>query len=149
MAERWISKAGRMSAPACASSCPSGKPPGWPHDDARERTQSIGTLLTAVTVVLAVLLVSIFAFWAKDASDRHRQAAHIRGVVTLKRAILAPRDDLRTELGLERAIFRRAAGGGRSADAEVRQLAGQGRKHRWHRLSSCSTPIPPARRAAG
>ncbi|HEX2758868.1 MAG TPA: HAMP domain-containing sensor histidine kinase [Rhizomicrobium sp.] len=77
-----------------------------------ERTQSIGTLLTAVTVVLAVLLVSIFAFWAKDAAERHRQAAHIRSVVTLKRAILAPRDDLRTELGLERAIF----GGPQAAD---------------------------------
>ena len=77
-----------------------------------ERTQSIGTLLTAITVVLTVLLVSIFAFWAKDAADRHRQAAHIRSVVTLKRAILAPREDLRTELGLERAIF----GGPQAAD---------------------------------
>ena len=69
-----------------------------------ERTQSIGTLLTSVTVVLAVLLVSIFAFWAKDAADRHRQAAHIRSVVTLKRAMLAPRDALRTELGLGSAV---------------------------------------------
>lgn len=87
-----------------------------------ERTQSIGTLLTAVTVVLAVLLVSIFAFWAKDAADRHRQAAHIRSVVTLKRAMLAPRDALRTELGLERAIF----GGPQAADdtlmRDVRRL---------------------------
>jgi signal transduction histidine kinase len=87
-----------------------------------ERTESIGTLLTAVTVVLAVLLVSIFALWAKDAADRHRQAAHIRSIVTLKRAILAPRDDLRTELGVERAIF----GGPQPADEalmrEVRRL---------------------------
>ena len=87
-----------------------------------ERTQSIGTLLTAITMVLAVLLVSIFAFWAKDAADRHRQAAHIRSIVTLKRAMLAPRDALRTELGLERAVF----GGPQAADAalmgEVRLL---------------------------
>ncbi len=88
-----------------------------------ERTESIGTLLTAITMVLAVLLVSIFAFWAKDAADRHRRAAHIRSVGTLKRAgMLAPRDALRTELGVERAIF----GGPQPADAvlmgEVRLL---------------------------
>ena len=92
-----------------------------------KRTQSIGTLLTAVTVVLAVLLVSIFAFWAKDAADRHRQAAHIRSVVTLKRAMLAPRDALRTELGLERAIF----GGPQAADEalmrDVRRLQAETR----------------------
>ena len=69
------------------------------------RFQSIGALLTAITGVLIVILISIFALFARDAFDRMRQASDTLSVVTLKRSMLAPNQYLRSEVGFERAAY--------------------------------------------
>jgi len=69
------------------------------------RFQSIGALLTAITGVLIVILISIFAISARDAFDRMRQAGDTLSVVRLKRSMLAPNAYLRAEVGFERAAY--------------------------------------------
>ena len=42
-----------------------------------KKFQSIGVLLSAITGMLVVLLVSVFAYSAKQAYDRREAAAHL------------------------------------------------------------------------
>jgi signal transduction histidine kinase/CheY-like chemotaxis protein/HPt (histidine-containing phosphotransfer) domain-containing protein len=60
--------------------------------------QSIGTLLSAITGLLVVVLVSTFAMSAIGAFDRERQAARILASVTNAQSQLAAEESLRAEL---------------------------------------------------
>ncbi len=61
-----------------------------------KRFQSIGVLLSAITGLLVVVLVSVFAIAADNAWHRRREAAHILSVVNITRNMLFLREDLRS-----------------------------------------------------
>ena len=69
------------------------------------KSRSIGMLLPAITGALVAMLISMFALAARDAYGRQQQAASTLSVITLKRAMLAPKDSLRQELSAERAVM--------------------------------------------
>ena len=60
---------------------------------------SLAKLLTVITGFLVVVLVSVFAVFAKTAFERQRDAAHILSVVTVKRDLLQAQEALRVEGG--------------------------------------------------
>ena len=64
---------------------------------------SIRTLLSALTGLLVVLLVSIFAVSANDAYDRKQASAQMLSVAKLMRSSLAAKEDIRIEGGVAHA----------------------------------------------
>jgi signal transduction histidine kinase len=61
---------------------------------------SIGILLSAITGLLVVMLVSVFAIFAKDAFDRRQEATHVLSVVNIARDMLLSKESLRFERGV-------------------------------------------------
>ena len=59
----------------------------------------IRTLLSAITGLLVVLLVSIFALWANDAYEKKQVAARMLSIVNLMRSTLAAKENIRIEGG--------------------------------------------------
>ena len=66
---------------------------------------SIRTLLSAITGLLVVLLVSIFAVSANDAFDRKREAARILSIVNITRTTLSAKENIRIEGGVAHAVL--------------------------------------------
>ena len=64
------------------------------------RTQSISHLVTAITAILVVALVSVFAWQALRALQGQRDAVHIKNQVAIARDIVLLREALRVELGV-------------------------------------------------
>ena len=64
---------------------------------------SIRTLLSAITGLLVVLLVSIFAISANDAFERKQAAARVLSIVNLTRNTLAAKQNIRIEGGVAHA----------------------------------------------
>ena len=64
------------------------------------RTQSISHLVTAITAILVVALVSVFAWQALRALDGQREAVHVKTQVAIARDIVLVREALRVELGV-------------------------------------------------
>ncbi|HJT42680.1 MAG TPA: response regulator [Rhizomicrobium sp.] len=64
-----------------------------------KNSHSIRILLSAVTGFLVVVLVSVFALFAKDALDRKQQAERIASLVEIARSVQASRGGLRAEGG--------------------------------------------------
>jgi signal transduction histidine kinase len=59
--------------------------------------QSLAKLLSVITGLLVVVLISVFAIFARTAFERQRDAAHILSVVTVKRDLLLAQEALRLE----------------------------------------------------
>ncbi len=66
---------------------------------------SVSTLLSAITGLLVVMLVSIFATSANDAFNRKREAAHILSVVSITRNTLSAKENIRIEGGVAHAAL--------------------------------------------
>ena len=64
-----------------------------------KRLLSISTLLSAITGLLVVVLVSVFAIVAKTAFDRQREVSHILSVADITRSMLTSKESLRADLG--------------------------------------------------
>src|SRR4051812_25898181 len=64
-----------------------------------KRHLSIGFLLSAITMLLVVVLVAVFAFLADGAYRQYRQAKHVLQVTQLARAMITARGDMRSESG--------------------------------------------------
>ena len=64
-----------------------------------KRFQSIGVLLSAITAVLVVLLVSVFAFTAKQAYDQRENAVQLLKTVDVLSDVFAAQEALRLEQG--------------------------------------------------
>jgi hypothetical protein len=69
------------------------------------RSLSIGTLLTAITSLLVLMLVSVFAISAIGAFNRQREAVHILSVVNITRNTLSTKEDIRIEGGVAHAAL--------------------------------------------
>jgi signal transduction histidine kinase/Tfp pilus assembly protein PilE len=72
-----------------------------------KRYLSIGFILSAITMLLVVVLVSIFALLAKDAYRHYRQATHVMQVTQLARAMITARGDMRSESGSMNMVLTR------------------------------------------
>jgi signal transduction histidine kinase/DNA-binding response OmpR family regulator/HPt (histidine-containing phosphotransfer) domain-containing protein len=64
-----------------------------------KRFLSISTLLSAITGLLVIVLVSVFAILAKTAFDRQQEAGQILSVTEITRDMLSAKEMLRAELG--------------------------------------------------
>ncbi len=64
-----------------------------------KRLLSISALLSAITGLLVVVLVSVFAILAKTAFDRQQEAGRILSVTEITRDMLSAKEKLRAELG--------------------------------------------------
>src|SRR5579872_6284144 len=64
-----------------------------------KRFQSIGVLLSAITGLLVVLLVSVFAYSAKQAYDRREAAVQLLKTVDVLSDVFAAQEALRFEQG--------------------------------------------------
>lgn len=64
-----------------------------------KRFQSIGVLLSVITGLLVVLLISVFAFTAKQAYDRRQHAAQLLKTVDVLGEVFATLEALRLEQG--------------------------------------------------
>ena len=64
------------------------------------RTQSFSHLVTAITAILVVALVSVFAWQAVRALNAQRAAMHIKTQAAIARDIVSVREALRVELGV-------------------------------------------------
>ncbi len=71
---------------------------GLPVSSAVKPFQSIGMLLWAITGLLVVMLVSIFAVTAKTAYERKEEAARILSTIRIERDILGVKEHIRAEL---------------------------------------------------
>jgi signal transduction histidine kinase len=63
-----------------------------------KKLQSIGTLLSAITALLAIVLVTAFAAAAHNAFDRKQEATRILSVIRIERGILLVKERLREEI---------------------------------------------------
>ena len=81
----------------------------FPHPDGRKlapdntkapvkRLHSIGTLLSAITGLLAVVLVTVFAGLAHNAFERRQEAERILSIIRIERGILLVKEKLRDEI---------------------------------------------------
>jgi signal transduction histidine kinase len=86
-----------------------------------KRFLSIGTLLSAITSLLVLMLVSIFAFYAIGAFDREREAAHILSIVNITRNTLSSKENIRIEGGVAHAAL--AAPEDASSDTTKQMIA--------------------------
>ncbi len=64
-----------------------------------KRLSSISALLSAITGLLVVVLVSVFAILAKTAFDRQQEAGRILSVTEITRDMLSAKEKLRAEHG--------------------------------------------------
>ena len=64
-----------------------------------KRFQSIGVLLSAITLLLVVLLVSVFAFAARQSYGRREEAARLLKTVDVLNMVFADEEALRLEQG--------------------------------------------------
>src|SRR6185503_17025537 len=64
-----------------------------------KRFQSIGVLLSAITGLLVVLLVAVFAYSAKEAYDRRQAAVQLLKTVDVLSDVFAAQEALRFEQG--------------------------------------------------
>jgi signal transduction histidine kinase len=64
-----------------------------------KKFQSIGVLLSAITGLLVVLLISVFAYTAKQAYDRRESAVNLLKTVDVLSAVFAAQEALRFEQG--------------------------------------------------
>ena len=85
------------------------------------RSQSIGTLLTAITSLLVLLLLSIFAVSAIGAFDRQREAAHILSIANITRNTLVTKENIRIDGGVADVAL--AAPESASAEVTARMIA--------------------------
>ena len=63
-----------------------------------KRLHSISTLLTAITGLLAIVLVTAFAFVAHSAFERRQEAERILSIIRIERGILLVKEKLRDEI---------------------------------------------------
>jgi signal transduction histidine kinase len=63
-----------------------------------KKLHSIGTLLSAITALLAIVLVSAFAVAAHHAFDRKQEAERILSIIRIERGILLVKERLRDEV---------------------------------------------------
>ena len=59
--------------------------------------QSLAKILSVITGLLVVVLISVFAIFARTAFEHQRDAAHILSIVTVKRDMLLAQEALRVE----------------------------------------------------
>jgi len=85
------------------------------------RSLSIGTLLTAITSFLVLLLLSIFAISAIDAFGRQREAMHILSTANITRNTLVTKENIRIEGGV--AFVALTAPESASAEVTARMIA--------------------------
>jgi signal transduction histidine kinase len=85
------------------------------------RSLSIHTLLSAITGLLVVVLVSIFAISASGAFDREREAAHILSIVNITRNTLSSKENIRIEGGVAHAAL--AAPEGASSETTEQMIS--------------------------
>src|SRR5580700_4298797 len=62
-------------------------------------------LLSAITGLLVVMLVSIFAVSARGAFERQQEAARVLSVIGIEREMLTAKEDIRAELGAVNAAL--------------------------------------------
>jgi len=72
-----------------------------------KRHLSIGFLLSTITMLLVVVLVSVFAMLANGAYHQYRQAKHVLQVTQLARAMIIARGDMRSESGSMNMVLSR------------------------------------------
>ena len=72
-----------------------------------KRHLSIGFILSAITMLLVVVLVSVFALLAQGAHRQYRQAKHVLNVTQLARAMISARSDMRSESGTMSMVLSR------------------------------------------
>jgi signal transduction histidine kinase len=82
------------------------------------RLHSIGTLLSAITGLLAIVLVAVFAVLAHGAFEHKQEAERILSIIRIERGILLVKDRLRDEI----SGVSLAANGSRSASARLPAL---------------------------
>ena len=70
-----------------------------------KRFHSIGTLLSAITGVLVVMLVSVFALSTKEAYERKQEADRLLAAVQIEQAILAAKQHIRSEWSITNGAF--------------------------------------------
>ncbi len=88
-----------------------------------KRFQSIGMLLWAITGLLVVMLVSIFAVTATAAFEHEQEAARILTTIRIERDILAVKEHIRAELSAVGLAHVRAGQEARDARSLVRIAA--------------------------
>jgi signal transduction histidine kinase len=69
------------------------------------RVQSIGTLLSAITGVLVVMMVSTFAVSLKDAFDRKQDADRLLSAIHIEQNILSAKNHIRAEWSATNSAF--------------------------------------------
>ena len=85
-----------------------------------KRHLSIGFILSAITMLLVVVLVSVFALLAQDAHRQYRQAKHVLNVTQLARAMISARSDMRSESGTMSMVLSRDHATDAAATAALR-----------------------------
>lgn len=70
-----------------------------------KQSLSIGTLLSATTSLVVLMLVAIFAVAAIAAFERQQSAAHILSVVSITRSTLSAKENIRIEGGVANATL--------------------------------------------
>ena len=90
-----------------------------------KKFQSLSMLLSAITSLLVVMLISIFAFLANDAFNRKREAARTLSVVSITRNMLSAKENIRIEGGAAHAAL---AAPERASAGTVERMLRQRRK---------------------
>jgi signal transduction histidine kinase len=87
-----------------------------------KRHLSIGFILSAITMILVLVLVSVFALLAQDAHRQYRQAKHVLNVTKLARAMISARSDMRSESGTMSMVLSRDRPSGAVAAAALQAI---------------------------
>jgi signal transduction histidine kinase/DNA-binding response OmpR family regulator/HPt (histidine-containing phosphotransfer) domain-containing protein len=90
-----------------------------------KRFQSIGTLLSAITVLLAVVLVSTFTISALGAYQREEEARTVLSVVTGIRNLMSAKVAVRAELAVANLVLEAPEAASPAAVADLRRLHAQ------------------------
>ena len=85
-----------------------------------KRHLSIGFLLSAITMLLVVVLVSVFALLAQDAYRQYSHAKHVLQVTQLARAMITARGDMRSESGSMSMVLSRDTASDAATVAAIR-----------------------------
>jgi len=72
-----------------------------------KRHLSIGFILSAITMLLVIVLVTVFVLLAQAAHRQYRQAEHVLQVTRLARAMITARADMRSESGIMSMVLSR------------------------------------------
>ena len=85
-----------------------------------KRFHSIDTLLSAITGVLVVMLVSVFALSTKEAYERKLEADRLLAAVHIEQAILVAKQHIRSEWSTINSTFAAAQNGAANANTATR-----------------------------